>query len=467
MMDFFNLNWLLSLSGIFASASVVLKWFDSGKEKARRSASNAVGASLELKEIDVVVKENSFLSLPPIEFRSGYLPRRVWRETPKAPLRFRVYVYIPHLATMDRSFWKYLFWPLLAEVMFIYRNGNTLFAQSYGFSPGMMPFLIELYADGVRGESDYRNEDPDEDSMWDSFTAMSVDHTYGEHGKKESRIRKEPKFYRIPDIILKESTENYLRGTVGHWSNYHTLYARQTAGNPMRMGMLLYGEKGTGKSEMSKCLGNTVGGILRVASVSNITELIQVLEHQELGPSVDYDRSISTAVENPVYRLGHFRGEWEYARKRGYTGTLEEFVALPKANIGTVITYVIDDLDRIDFSEVSLIPRLLSVIDELGRTSPVLLIATANDYEKIPDVIRRAGRFTVNVKFDLVDEEIANRYIDRSWPQATLEQRELITGMILGEPMSWPTSLVTKEQDPDHVIEFLREAKHQNWRFTQ
>jgi len=280
------------------------------------------------------------------------------------------------------------------------------------------------------------------------------------------------------DITMKKETRKYLRASVTNFLSFQTQYDLSKSRQSNKFGLILHGEKGTGKSEVAKSIlpeNSFMTRLVPTCLEDLVTLLNKVIENSI--PSVS-DESANEgwmldfhAPYAETIRRGRSTNAYQIARIRGYTGSWEEFLRDydPKEIADfdpTPFAIIIDDFDRIDFSETQHIPSLLSAIDRLGHPNrPVILIATTNDYRLIPDVIRRPGRFSFLVKFELFDDELINEYIDLMWESVTPEQRQKLHTLLNGKAPAWVYSMVTKSTTIDTAIDTLQEATRQDWKF--
>jgi SpoVK/Ycf46/Vps4 family AAA+-type ATPase len=175
------------------------------------------------------------------------------------------------------------------------------------------------------------------------------------------------------------------------------------------------------------------------------------------------DTGYSGKMSLPMVQRLMSHASWVSAKRLQYPHSLEEFVAqFPDPEPFHVRGIIIDDLDRIDFSEEQFIPTLLAEIDDLGTQYPVMIIATTNEIENIPDVIRRAGRFTIHVEFTAFTEEMVDEYLNI---HGFAHLRDQFMPILINKPPAWPLALISRGMDPQQALSYLQYAHEQELSF--
>jgi len=310
-------------------------------------------------------------------------------------------------------------------------------------------------------------------------SSSSVVLTQNDGGLSKSVQTTDAMFWRksFSDIAMKKSTRAYLEKSVRNFLSFQTQYDLKKSHQARRMGFLLHGEKGTGKTEVAKSILPEGTDTLRIVP-RDLEDLVLILEKifastlQQFEDTHDGWWLEQHAPYSDLIEKGRSVGSYQCARFQGYMGSWEEFQRSYDVNLlmdlsPHPVAVIIDDLDRIDFSDTKHLPALLSVIDRIGfYQSPVLLIATTNDYKVIPDVILRPGRFSTLVKFDVFDKELIEEYIHSMWEGITTEQAQKLHALLLGRPPAWVYSMVTESTSIEIAIDNLTEATEQDWIFT-
>jgi len=287
-------------------------------------------------------------------------------------------------------------------------------------------------------------------------------------------------FYRkkLDSVILKDSTRSYITNSFNSFLKYDSQFNKIKANQNGKIGFIFHGEKGTGKSEVAKSFLTQNTYVYRLIP-SNLEELVLLLNYvnNDIKESYSFKRfhePISLPILHKPYKetisTGASVERYKVAKNLSYEGSIGEFNELDQEIAAQVTDYIsaiiIDDMDRIDFSDEKHIPALLHAIDTIGSDGkPIVLVATTNDYTLIPDVIRRPGRFSFLVKFDMFDTELIDKYIDNNWKEVTPEQRDKLHNILMAKAPAWAYSIVAPNIPIELAIDTLEEASIQNWKF--
>lgn len=115
------------------------------------------------------------------------------------------------------------------------------------------------------------------------------------------------------------------------------------------------------------------------------------------------------------------------------------------------IIYILDELEKNDFDDLTN-PKFLGFLDGAESRSNVVVFATANRVDRLPDfLLARPGRFEKIYEFSLTDESIMDAAIDNLLPEKYKTNVELVAGIR-------QTAILAKIATIDHLRFVIKDA---------
>lgn len=178
--------------------------------------------------------------------------------------------------------------------------------------------------------------------------------SYGKEGRS-TRSRQSKKM--LTSMVIKESNRTKIENKINKFINNRASYEEHEIN--YKLGILLYGDPGTGKTSLAKALASTYKTSLAVLNVNDILEFN------------NYDFSDARQSD-------------------------DDLVVVLLEDIDCVLN---DDDDREKGGKgTSKLHALLQLLDGTNSTSGVIYVATTNYIDRLDDALTREGRFDLKVE---------------------------------------------------------------------
>lgn len=202
-------------------------------------------------------------------------------------------------------------------------------------------------------------------------------------------------------LVLDKEVKDRIFNGIKNWRKSKDWYFNH--GLPHKLGILLYGPPGSGKSSIGRAIASTVGkSRLYMISPESIKEGIE---------SIVSDRSEASEIETSVCVV-----------------FIEDIDRIMKNDINS--SEVNDDKGDSKFT----LYYLLQLLDGIFSTNNTIYIATTNNVDLLDPALIRAGRFDIQEKIDYFGEELTKEFLGNYGYQIN-EIEEMI-----GEKIQYPVS---------------------------
>ena len=195
---------------------------------------------------------------------------------------------------------------------------------------------------------------------------------YTQYGRGYDKI-----YYNFPkrtfkDVFITSDNENMIRSTVQQFIQNKKWYTEHRI--PYHLGIILYGEPGTGKSSTVQAIVNEFNLTKIVANAENLRgSMNAIIENEEVG-----DELTAIIVEDVDLEPDVRSREVEYDFENKYT-----------RNLGF----------------------LMNTMDGIGCLENVIYIFTTNSIETLDRAILRPGRLDLHVNISYVNDETFNKFL--------------------------------------------------------
>lgn len=230
-----------------------------------------------------------------------------------------------------------------------------------------------------------------------------------------NKIPKRP----LDTMFIEESKKEQIFNTLDNFINRESWYVSH--GIPYHLGILLYGNPGTGKSSLIKVITGYLNYSLYYLPVSKLFNIEEALSSVPKNAivvieDIDCDKAI------------HNREEIEPTPIGSPSNPLSNFS----------IT---------NFSDV------LNAIDGIGSSHGRIIIFTTNHIEKLDPALLRPGRVDLQVEIGFVNNEIFNQFTNKFFGKTQdIKLRHKLTCAEL-------QNLVLQDKSFDEVIQFVKEKQ--------
>lgn len=201
---------------------------------------------------------------------------------------------------------------------------------------------------------------------------------YTQYGRGYDRV-----YYNFPkrtfkDVFITSDNENKIRSTVQQFIQNKKWYLEHRI--PYHLGIILYGEPGTGKSSTVQAIVNEFNLTKIVASAENLKgSMNAIIENEEVG-----DELTAIIVEDVDLEPDVRSRDVEYEFENKY-----------KRNLGF----------------------LMNTMDGIGCLENVIYIFTTNSIETLDRAILRPGRLDLHVNISYVNDETFNKFLKFNYKQ--------------------------------------------------
>lgn len=248
-------------------------------------------------------------------------------------------------------------------------NNNNTFGirQSYRFKYTFIGANADFYLDKYKRLCTYIYDARNNKRLRDSYKVVANINTDSDHGTEQYSIYMTAK--PMKDIIMDKAVKRELLNKIKTFLNSAPIYKKNHI--PYRLGILLHGSPGTGKTSLAYTLAYMLHCPVNIVNANTI---------------------IGCISHNEKY----------YVRKYGDLDTLSN----KKFNIkGIVLIDEIDSLTKSDLKFTLRKDQILSFIDNLEEG--IIVIGTTNSVEDIDPATIRPGRFDIHIKMDNFDRDLA------------------------------------------------------------
>lgn len=196
---------------------------------------------------------------------------------------------------------------------------------------------------------------------------------YTQYGRGYDKI-----YYNFPkrtfkDVFITSDNENMIRSTVQQFIKNKKWYTEHHI--PYHLGIILYGEPGTGKSSTVQAIVNEFNLTRIVANAENLRgSMNSIIENDEVGDDITAIIVEDVDLEPDVKcRESEYEFENKYTRNLGF---------------------------------------LMNTMDGIGCLENVIYIFTTNSIETLDKAILRPGRLDLHINISYVNDETFNKFLN-------------------------------------------------------
>lgn len=249
-------------------------------------------------------------------------------------------------------------------------------------------------------------------------------HKWAGHGW--SFLNQQPRRPLKTVIIPKDTRENLIH-SLEEFRNEKRWYLDN--GIPYRIGIMLHGPPGTGKTSLVMALCGALE-----------TDLY-ILDPESLSSNGDATSALASLGTNAIVLMEDIDA-FQVTRKRNYN---EQNVGSPPP---------IDAASLVSsLSDVSL-SSLLNAIDGVSSSNGRILIATTNHYDSLDPALVRKGRFDLTIELTYVDTEGFHEFFKRFYPNFELSDNVEFPSNVA--PADLQSLVFEHRNDPEGALKALQ-----------
>lgn len=229
---------------------------------------------------------------------------------------------------------------------------------------------------------------------------------------KEQNIRS------LDSVFIESEKKNKLVNRLSDFIKREDWYVKN--GIPYQLGILLYGNPGTGKTSLIKAIAGYLNYPIYYISPKNLNKI-------EIAMASLPNKCLVVIEDMDSNSLTHMRKK--------------------KVKSGDPISNAIEDMSAVSLSEV------LNSLDGLFSAHGRILLATTNHIEKLDPAMIRHGRIDVKIEIGFVTNETLNMFMDRFYPDSSYDCNMKIKDNITVSELQ---NMVMENKTSDYVLEYMR-----------